>query len=157
MTTFFIEHQPPPKNNENKTEPPAIKKDDNANMIKEIEAVEAEAEHEEDTSNISSSLEKSSNKGHDFSSDEAKESEGESEASRPEMGKILEEELCTSGDKSEVAVEAVEASKTEVKGCDICNITVNSATQLSQVHLQKENRHAKLGTSMVSFFLVAHE
>ena len=60
----------------------------------------------------------SSSKGHDFSSDEAKESEGDSD-------QVDKKNNNTS-----------ESNKTTVKySCDSCNITVNSTTQLSQVRI----------------------
>ena len=81
--------------------------------------VDAESS-ESTTPSTSSSCDKSS-KGHDFSSDEAKESEGDPDPVEVN-NKANEADSCTN-----VAEAKVKYS------CDICNVTVNSATQLSQV------------------------
>ncbi len=79
-----------------------------------------EESSESTTPSTSSSCDKSS-KANDFSSDEAKESEADSDKS-----------LNSSGTSPSGRTE----SKPVVKhSCDICDISVNSATQLAQVRL----------------------
>ena len=97
---------------------------------------------ESTTPSTSSSCDKSS-KGNDFSSDEAKESEGDScdpiDPKTNDQGNLLINYPAnddTSGAASDSASPRIIQETKPVKhSCDICNITVNSATQLAQVYL----------------------
>ena len=83
---------------------------------------------ESTTPSTESSCDKSS-KANDFSSDEAKESEGDLDPVDPKSNPGKD----SSGISDESNVPRIEP-KIQVKhSCDICNITVNSSTQLAQV------------------------
>lgn len=76
----------------------------------------------------------SSSKANDFSSDEAKESEGDSDP----VDKSLNGTMTSSeADGENSPTTASSSPRIETKpvkqSCDTCNITVNSATQLAQV------------------------
>ena len=97
------------------------------------------------TPSTSSSCDKSS-KGNDFSSDEAKESEGDScdpiDKTNDQGNSLINypanDDDDTSGAASDSASPSpriIQETKPVKHSCDICNITVNSATQLAQVYL----------------------
>ena len=101
---------------------------DNACAKKELHQEEPQ-EKADESSEPSSSCDKSS-KGNDFSSDEAKESEGDSDPVTDHNNK-QEDQVTNKNDGSD---QVIDNKPVIVKfSCDICNISVNSATQLSQV------------------------
>merc|ERR1712083_252002 len=117
---------------------------------------------ESTTPSTSSSCDQKSSKGNDFSSDEAKESEGDSDpvgsshpvgthGSHPVVGSHQDKSnnntidtssstIATSDQSSQSRI--IETNKPVKHSCDICNITVNSATQLAQ-HMNSPKHHVK--------------
>ena len=98
---------------------------------------------ESTTPSTSSSCDKSS-KGNDFSSDEAKESEGDScdpIDKTNDQGNLLinypanDDTSGAASDSASPSPRIIQETKPVKHSCDICNITVNSATQLAQVYL----------------------
>ena len=96
---------------------------------------------ESTTPSTSSSCDKSS-KGNDFSSDEAKESEGDScdpIDKTNDQGNLLinypanDDTSGAASDSASPSPRIIQETKPVKHSCDICNITVNSATQLAQV------------------------
>ena len=120
---------------------------DNACTKKELHTPEEPQEkNDEGSENASSSSCSKSSKsgGNDFSSDEAKESEGDSDPvvehtdKKQDVAEVGNTVNATSGntegpEQSQV-IENNKPNTVIVKfSCDICNISVNSSTQLSQV------------------------
>ena len=120
---------------------------DNACSKKELHTPEENQEKNDESSEhaSSSSCSKSSKSGgNDFSSDEAKESEGDSDPvvehtdKKQDVAEVGNTVNATSGntegpEQSQV-IENNKPNTVIVKfSCDICNISVNSSTQLSQV------------------------
>ena len=120
---------------------------DNACSKKELHTPEEPQEKNDESSEhaSSSSCSKSSKSGgNDFSSDEAKESEGDSDPvvehtdKKQDVAEVGNTVNSTSGntegpEQSQV-IENNKPNTVIVKfSCDICNISVNSSTQLSQV------------------------
>ena len=97
---------------------------------------------ESTTPSTSSSCDQKSSKGNDFSSDEAKESEGDSDPVQDKSKSSKIDTIDTSASTIATSDSAVNSppqsriieTKPVKHSCDICNITVNSATQLAQVN-----------------------
>ena len=112
---------------------------DNACAKKEPEPQVEKAADERSEPSSSSDKSSKSGVGNDFSSDEAKESEGDSDPvgdNKQEDHDRDRDQVATSKEGSEVIVENNNNNNKPVIvkfSCDICNISVNSATQLSQV------------------------
>jgi hypothetical protein len=121
---------------------------DNACAKKEPEPQVEKAADERSEPSSSSDKSSKSGVGNDFSSDEAKESEGDSDPvgdNKQEDHDRDRDQVATSKEGSEVIVENNNNNNKPVIvkfSCDICNISVNSATQLSQ-HMNSPKHHVK--------------